>query len=39
LTYNPLARKPSAFTAMTGLAVQEFEELLVDLRLRDEAVR
>ncbi|MDQ2829243.1 MAG: hypothetical protein M3Y74_09360 [Chloroflexota bacterium] len=39
MTYNPLARKPSAFTAMTGFAVQEFEELLVDLRLRDEAVR
>jgi len=39
LTYDTLARKPSAFKSMTGLTVDEFEELLVDLRLRYEAAR
>ena len=39
LTYDTLARKPSAFKSMTGLTVDEFEELLVDLRLRYEAER
>ncbi len=39
LTYDTLARKPGAFTAMTGLTVDEFEGLLVDLRPRYEAAR
>jgi hypothetical protein len=37
LTYNRLARKPGAFKSMTGLTVQEFEEVLADLRPCDEA--
>ncbi len=39
LTYDTLARKPSAFKSMTGLTVHEFEELLADLRPRYEAAR
>ncbi len=39
LTYDTLARKPSAFKSMPGLTVDEFEELLADLRPRDEAAR
>jgi hypothetical protein len=39
LTYDTLARKPGAFTSMTGLTIQEFEELLADLRPRYEAAR
>ena len=39
LTYDTLARKPSAFKSMTGLTVDEFEALLVDLRPRYEAAR
>jgi len=39
LTYDTLARKPGAFKSMTGLTVQEFEELLADLRPRYEAAR
>jgi len=37
LTYETLARKPGAFTSMTGLTIDEFEDLLADLRPRDEA--
>jgi transposase len=39
LTYDTVARKPGAFKSMTGLTVQEFEELLADLRPRYEAAR
>ena len=39
LTYHTLARKPSAFKSMTGLTVQEFEDLLADLRPRYDAAR
>ncbi len=39
LTYDTLARKPSAFKSMTGLTVDEFEELLADLRPRYEVAR
>ncbi len=39
LTDDTLARKPSAFTSMTGVTVDEFAELLVDLRPRYEAAR
>ncbi len=39
LTYHTLARKPGAFTSMTGLTVEEFEDLLVDLRPRYDAAR
>jgi DDE superfamily endonuclease/Helix-turn-helix of DDE superfamily endonuclease len=39
LTYDTLAHKPGAFKSMTGLTVQEFEELLADLRPRYEAAR
>ncbi len=37
LTYDTLARKPGAFTSMTGLTVDECEESPADLRPRDEA--
>jgi len=36
LTYNTLARKPSAFKSMAGLTVDEFKESLADLRPRYE---
>lgn len=39
LTYDTLARKPSAFKSMTGVSIDEFEELLADLRPRYEAMR
>jgi len=39
LTYDTLARKPGAFTSMTGLTIQEFEALLAELRPRYEAAR
>ncbi len=39
LTCETLARKPGAFKSMTGLTINEFEELLADLRPRDEAAR
>jgi len=39
LTYETRARKPGAFTSMTGLTIDEFEDLLADLRPRDEAAR
>ncbi len=39
LTYDTLARKPSAFKSMTGVTVDEFEEMLADLRPRHEAAR
>ena len=39
LTYDMLARKPGAFKSMTGLTVEEFDELLTDLRPRYEAAR
>ncbi len=39
LTYETLARKPGAFKSMTGLTIDEFEDLLADLRPRDEAAR
>jgi len=39
LTYNTLARKPGAFTSMTGLTVQEFEDLVGDRRPRYDAAR
>jgi len=34
LTYETRAHKPGAFTAMTGLTIDEFEDLRVDLRPR-----
>jgi hypothetical protein len=37
LTYATLARKPGACKSMTGVTVDEFEELLADLRPRYEA--
>jgi len=39
LTYDTLARKPSAFKSMTGVTIDEFEEMLADLRPRYEAAR
>jgi len=39
LTYETLARKPGAFKSMTGLTIGEFEDLLAELRPRDEAAR
>jgi len=39
LTYDTLACKPGTFKSMTGLTVQEFEDLLRDLRPHDEAAR
>jgi len=39
LTYETLAHKPGAFKSMTGLTIDEFEDLLADLRPRDEAAR
>ncbi len=39
LTYDTLARKPSAFKSMTGLTIHEFDELLADLRPQYEAAR
>ncbi len=39
LTYDTLVRKPGAFKSMTGLTVQEFEDVLRDLRPHDEAAR
>jgi len=39
LSYNTLARKPGAFKSMTGLTIQEFEDLLADVRAPYEAAR
>ncbi len=39
LTYARLARKPGAFKSMTGLTVQEFNDLLAELRPQYDAAR
>jgi len=39
ISYETLAHKPGAFTSMTGLTIDEFEDLLADLRPRDEVAR